>query len=63
MLAVKLNITIRFDVTEILEFDTPNQQTANENGDYVVKCKVKGNMHPTFMWSYGTQTFKEKTAS
>lgn len=50
-------------LTEILEFDTPAEQITNDYTDYIIKCKVKGNTNPTFMWSYNGQTLKEKTSS
>uniref|UniRef100_A0A2S2NJ87 Neural cell adhesion molecule 1 n=1 Tax=Schizaphis graminum TaxID=13262 RepID=A0A2S2NJ87_SCHGA len=56
-------ISITLTVTKILEFDTPTEQITNEYTDYFIRCKVKGNSNPTFMWSYNGQTLKEKTTS
>lgn len=49
--------------TEILEFDTPVEQTTDEFSDYFIMCKVKGDTNPTFMWTYKDQTFKKKSTS
>lgn len=54
---------ISFFFSEILEFDTPREQTTDEYNDYFIRCRVKGNTNPTFMWSFDGRTFKEKMSS
>lgn len=54
-------MNIFFLFSEILEFDTPVDQTADEYNDFFIKCRVKGETNPTFMWSFNGHTFKDKT--
>ncbi|VVC42050.1 Fibronectin type III,Immunoglobulin subtype,Immunoglobulin-like domain,Immunoglobulin-like [Cinara cedri] len=59
----KITVVVVVAAVELLEFDTPAEQTTDEYKDYFIKCKVKGNAMPTFMWSYKNQTIKDKTKS
>ncbi|XP_050521958.1 neural cell adhesion molecule 1-like isoform X2 [Daktulosphaira vitifoliae] len=57
------SVVIKLTVTRVLEFDTPRVQTTKEHEDYLISCKVKGNVKPTFMWTFKSLTIKEGTKS